>query len=124
LVEVNCETDFVARNQEFRRFVRDIALHIAASEPMVVSREELPSDVIEREKEIYRSMVQDMKKPKEIVEKVVLGKLEKFYTNVCLLEQPFVKIPEKTVGEYIKEQIAHFKENIIVRRFVRFRLGE
>jgi elongation factor Ts len=124
LVEVNCETDFVARNQEFRRFVRDIALHIAASEPMVVSREELPSDVIEREKEIYRSMVQDMKKPKEIVEKIVLGKLEKFYTNVCLLEQPFVKIPEKTVGEYIKEQIAHFKENIIVRRFVRFRLGE
>jgi elongation factor Ts len=124
LVEVNCETDFVARNQEFRRFVRDIALHIAASEPMVVSREELPSDVIEREKEIYRSMVQDMKKPTEIVEKIVLGKLEKFYTNVCLLEQPFVKIPEKTVGEYIKEQIAHFKENIIVRRFVRFRLGE
>jgi elongation factor Ts len=124
LVEVNCETDFVARNQEFRRFVRDIALHIAASEPMVVSREELPSDVIEREKEIYRSMVQDMKKPKEIVEKIVLGKLEKFYNNVCLLEQPFVKIPEKTVGEYIKEQIAHFKENIIVRRFVRFRLGE
>jgi elongation factor Ts len=124
LVEVNCETDFVARNQEFRRFVRDIALHIAASEPMVVSREELPSDVIEREKEIYRSMVQDMKKATEIVEKIVLGKLEKFYTNVCLLEQPFVKIPEKTVGEYIKEQIAHFKENIIVRRFVRFRLGE
>jgi elongation factor Ts len=124
LVEVNCETDFVARNQEFRRFVRDIALHIAASEPMVVSREELLSDVIEREKEIYRSMVQDMKKPKEVVEKIVLGKLEKFYTNVCLLEQPFVKIPEKTVGEYIKEQIAHFKENIIVRRFVRFRLGE
>jgi elongation factor Ts len=124
LVEVNCETDFVARNQEFRRFVRDIALHIAASEPMVVSREELPSDVIEREKEIYRSMVQDVKKPTEIVEKIVLGKLEKFYTNVCLLEQPFVKIPEKTVGEYIKEQIAHFKENIIVRRFVRFRLGE
>lgn len=124
LVEVNCETDFVARTQEFRRFVRDVALHIAASEPMVVSREELPSEVIEREKEIYRSMVQDMKKPKEIVEQIVMGKLEKFYTNVCLLEQPFVKIPEKTVGEYIKEQIAHFKENIVVRRFVRFRLGE
>ena len=124
LVEVNCETDFVARNTEFRRFVRDIALQIAASEPMVVSREELPADVIEREKEIYRSMVQDMKKKPEIVEKIVAGKLEKFYSDVCLVEQPFVKIPEKTVGEYMKEQIARFGENIIVRRFVRFRLGE
>ncbi len=124
LLEVNCETDFVARTQEFKRFVRDIALQIAASEPMVVNREELSHDVIEREKEIYRSLVQDLKKPAEIVEKIVDGKLEKFYTDVCLLEQPFVKIPEKTVGEYIKEQIAKFGENIVVRRFVRFRLGE
>ena len=124
LVEVNCETDFVARNTEFRRFVRDIALQIAASEPMVVEREELPADVIEREKEIYRSMVQDMKKKPEIVEKIVAGKLEKFYSDVCLVEQPFVKIPEKTVGEYLKEQIAKLGENIVVRRFVRFRLGE
>ncbi|KPK73135.1 elongation factor Ts [candidate division WOR_3 bacterium SM23_60] len=124
LVEVNCETDFVARTQEFKRFVRDIALQIAASEPIAVSREELPADVIEREKEIYTSMVKDLKKPQEIVEKIVDGKLEKFYSDVCLLEQPFVKIPEKTVGEYIKEQIAKFGENIVVRRFVRFRLGE
>jgi elongation factor Ts len=124
LLEVNCETDFVARTQEFRRFVRDIALHIAASEPMVVSREELAPDVIEREKEIYRSLVQDLKKPPEIVEKIVLGKLEKFYTDVCLMEQPFVKIPEKTVSDYLKEQIAKFGENIIIRRFIRFRLGE
>jgi elongation factor Ts len=124
LLEVNCETDFVARTQEFKRFVRDVALQIAASEPMVVNREELPPDVIEREKEIYRSLVQDLKKPAEVVEKIVAGKLEKFYTDVCLLEQPFVKIPEKTVGEYIKEQIAKFGENIVVRRFVRFRLGE
>jgi elongation factor Ts len=124
LVEVNCETDFVARTQEFRRFVRDIALHIAASEPMVVSREELPSEVIEREKEIYRSMVQDLKKQPDVIEKIIQGKLEKFYNSVCLLEQPFVKIPEKTVGEYIKEQIAKFGENIVVRRFVRYRLGE
>lgn len=124
LIEVNCETDFVARTQEFKRFVRDIALQIAASEPIAVSREELPSDVIEREKEIYRSMVKDLKKPPEIVEKIVDGKLEKFYADVCLLEQPFVKIPEKTVGEHIKEQIAKFGENIIIRRFVRFRLGE
>jgi len=124
LLEVNCETDFVARTQEFRRFVRDIALHIAASEPMVVTREEVAPDVIEREKEIYRSLVQDLKKPPEIVEKIVLGKLEKFYTDVCLIEQPFVKIPEKTVADYLKEQIAKFGENIIIRRFVRFRLGE
>ncbi len=124
LVEVNCETDFVARNTEFRRFVRDIALQIAASEPMVVSREELSAEVIEREREIYRSMVQDMKKKPEIVEKIVEGKLEKFYTDVCLLEQPFVKIPEKMVSDYLKEQIAKFGENIVVRRFVRFRLGE
>lgn len=124
LVEANCETDFVARTQEFKRFVRDIALHIAASEPMVVNREELSPEVVEREKEIYRSLVQDLKKPSEIVEKIIQGKLEKFYSDVCLLEQPFVKIPEKTVGDYIKEQIAKFGENIIIRRFTRFRLGE
>ncbi len=124
LLEINCETDFVARTQEFKRFVRDIALQIAASEPIAVGREELPSEVIEREKEIYASMVEDSKKPPEIIEKIVNGKLEKFYSDVCLLEQPFVKIPEKTVGEYIKEQIAKFGENIVVRRFVRFRLGE
>ena len=124
LVEVNCETDFVARTQEFRRFVRDIALQIAASEPMVVSREELPSEVVEREKDIYRSMIKDLKKPPHVVEKIVMGKLEKFYADTCLLEQPFVKNPEKTMGDYIKEHIAKFGENIVVRRFVRFRLGE
>jgi elongation factor Ts len=124
LIEANCETDFVARTQEFKRFIRDIALQIAASEPIAVSREELPSDVIEREKEIYRSMVKDVKKPPEIIEKIVNGKLEKFYSDVCLLEQPFVKIPEKTVSDYIKEQIAKFGENIVIRRFARFRLGE
>lgn len=124
LLEVNCETDFVARTQEFKRFVRDIALQIAASEPIAVDRKELPSEVIEREKEIYASMVKNSKKPSETIEKIVQGKLEKFYSDVCLLEQPFVKIPGKTVSEYIKEQIAKFGENIVVRRFVRFRLGE
>lgn len=124
IVEVNCETDFVARTQEFRRFVRDIALHIAASDPMVVSRNELSPEVIAREKEIYRSQVQDLKKPAEIVEKIVAGKMDKFYNDVCLLEQPFVKIPEKTVGDYLKEQIAKFGENVLIRRFARFRLGE
>ncbi|MEO0094698.1 MAG: translation elongation factor Ts [candidate division WOR-3 bacterium] len=124
LVEVNCETDFVARNQDFRRFVHDIALQIAASEPLVVSREELTPEIIEKEKEIYRSQMQDVKKPPEIIEKIIEGKMEKFYNSVCLLEQPFVKIPEKTVGDYLKEQIAKFGENIVIRRFVRFRLGE
>lgn len=124
LVEVNCETDFVARNQDFRRFVHDIALQIAASEPLVVSREELTPEIIEREKEIYRSQMQDVKKPPEIIEKIIEGKMEKFYNSVCLLEQPFVKIPEKTVGDYLKEQIAKFGENIVIRRFIRFRLGE
>lgn len=124
LVEVNCETDFVARNQDFKRFVRDIALQIAASEPLVVSREELSPEIIEREKEIYRHQIGELKKPPEIVEKIIQGKMEKFYNVVCLLEQPFVKIPEKTVGDYLREQIAKFKENIIIRRFVRFRLGE
>ncbi len=124
LVEVNCETDFVARNQDFRRFVRDIALQIAASEPLVVSREELSPDIIAREKDIYRSQMQDVKKPPEIIEKIIEGKMEKFYNSVCLLEQPFVKIPEKTVGDYLKEQIAKFGENIVIRRFTRFRLGE
>lgn len=124
LVEVNCETDFVARTQEFRRFARDIALHIAASEPMVVSREELSAEIIDREREIYRSLAQDLKKPPDKVEKIIQGKLEKFYTDVCLMEQPFVKIPEKTVGDYLKEHIAKFGENIVIRRFARFRLGE
>jgi elongation factor Ts len=124
LLEVNCETDFVARTQEFKRFVRDIALQIAASEPIAVDRKELPSEVIEREKEIYASMVKNSKKTSETIEKIVKGKLEKFYSDVCLLEQPFVKTPGKTVSEYIKEQIAKFGENIVVRRFVRFRLGE
>jgi len=124
LVEINCETDFVARTQEFKRFVRDIALQIAASEPMVVSREDLSPEVIEREKEIYRGLTQEVKKPPQVIEKIIENKLEKFYSDVCLLEQAFVKIPEKTVGEYIKEQIAKFGENVVVRRFVRFRLGE
>jgi len=124
LVEVNCETDFVARNQDFRRFVHDIALQIVASEPLVVSREELTPEIIEKEKEIYRSQMQDVKKPPEIIEKIIEGKMEKFYNSVCLLEQPFVKIPEKTVGDYLKEQIAKFGENIVIRRFIRFRLGE
>jgi len=124
IVEVNCETDFVSRTPEFRRFVRDVALQIAASDPLSISREDLPKEVVEREKEIYASQVSDSGKPPHVIEKIVNGKLEKFFSDVCLLEQPFAKSPEKTVGEYIKEQIAKFGENIVIRRFTRFKLGE
>lgn len=124
LIEVNVETDFVARNQEFRRFVRDLAMHIAATDPIAIDRDGIPAEVIEREKRIYEEQVAESKKPANIVEKIVLGKLDKFYADVCLLEQPFVKTPEKTVGEYLKEQIAKFGENAAIRRFSRFKVGE
>lgn len=124
LIEVNCESDFVARTKEFKALVHDICLQIAASDPLAISREDLSKDIIEREKRIYESQVMALNKPPKVVEKIVQGKLEKFYTDVCLLEQPFIKSPEKTVGEYIKEQIAKFGENIKIRRFSRFKLGE
>ncbi len=124
LVEVNCETDFVSRTPEFRRFVRDITLQIAATDPIAISREDLPKSIIEREKEIYSSQVAGSGKPPHIIEKIINNKLEKFYSDVCLLEQPFIKSPEKTVGECIKEQVAKFGENIVIRRFIRFKLGE
>lgn len=124
LIEVNVETDFVARNQEFRKFVRDLAMHIAAADPAAIDRTDVAPDVIEREKRIYEEQVTQSGKPANIVEKIVQGKLEKFYADVCLLEQPFVKTPEKTVGDYLKETIAKFGENTVIRRFARFKLGE
>ncbi len=124
LVEVDVETDFVARNQDFRRFVRDIAMHIAASDPLAIDRTGIPQDVIDREKRIYEEQVAQTGKPANIIEKIVQGKLEKFYADVCLLEQPFVKTPDKTVGDYLKETIAKFGENTVIRRFSRFKLGE
>ena len=124
LIEVDVETDFVARNQEFRRFVRDLAMHIAAADPVAIDRTGVAADVVEREKRIYEEQVAQSGKPANIVEKIVRGKLEKFYADVCLLEQPFVKAPEKTVGDYLKETIAKFGENTIIRRFARFKLGE
>lgn len=124
LVEVDTETDFVARNQEFRRFVRDIAMHIAACDPMAIDRTQLPKEVIERERRIYEEQAAQSGKPAAVVEKIVQGKLEKFYAEVCLLEQQFVKTPEKTVGDYLKENIAKFGENIVIRRYARFKLGE
>lgn len=124
LVEINCETDFVARTDDFRGLVKDVAMHIAAANPTYVSRENVPRDVIEREKEIYRAQVTN--KPAQVVEKILEGKLEKFYGDTCLLDQVFIKDPEgkQKIKDLITEKIAKVGENIVVRRFTRFQLGE
>ncbi len=122
LVEINCETDFVARNETFRELVKDVTQHIAAANPTYVRREDVPAGVIESEKEIYRAQVKD--KPPQAVEKIVAGKLEKFYSTVCLLEQPFVKNPEITINDHVVAKIAQLGENIVIRRFTRWQLGE
>jgi elongation factor Ts len=124
LVEVNCETDFVAKNETFQAFVKDISMHIAAASPQFVRREEVPAELIEREKEIYRVKAKETGKPDNIVEKIVDGQINKFYAEVCLLEQPFVKDSDKTVQTYLNETIASIGENISIRRFTRFALGE
>ena len=122
LVEVNCESDFVARGADFRELVENICLHVAASDPIAVSPEDVPVDVVEREKSIYREQVKN--KPPEVLDKIVQGKLKKFFAEKCLLEQPYVKNTDQTVGDLIKETIAKLGENITVRRFVRYELGE
>jgi len=124
LVEVNCETDFVARTDEFQELVRDIAMHIAAAEPRFVRREEVTEDVLAREREIFRDQALASGKPPAVVEKIVTGKMEKYYAEYVLLEQPFVKDSDKTVGQIITEKVARIGENIQVRRFTRFKLGE
>jgi len=124
LVEINTETDFVARNAEFREFAKNIAMHIAASFPLYVSPESIPEEVLEKEKEIYREQLKDSGKPEHVIEKIIEGKLKKFYQEVCLLEQPYVKNPDITVKQYLTEQIAKFGENIVIRRFVRLAVGE
>lgn len=124
LVEVNCETDFVANTPEFRTLVHDIALQIAASTPIAVSREDLPEEIVNKEKEIYHAQLEGSGKPPHIIEKIVEGKLEKFFQDNVLLEQPFIKDPSKTIGELIKEHIVKFGENIKIRRFSRFKIGE
>ena len=123
LLEINCETDFVAKTDDFRKLARDIAMQIAAANPIAVKREEIPEEVIEREKEIYRTQAQNEKKPENIIERVIQGKIEKFYQENVLLEQHFVKDPNKTIKEVITDAIAKLGENILVRRFVRFELG-
>ena len=122
LVEINCETDFVAKNENFREFVKDITLHIAAANPTCVSREQVDSTLIERERDIYRAQVQG--KPANIIEKIVDGKVDKFYSTICLLEQAFIKNPDMTVKEYLNSKISQLGENMLIRRFVRYQVGE
>lgn len=124
LVEVNCETDFVAKTAEFQEFVKDIAMHIAAANPEYVSREEVPASVIESEKAIYRAAALNEGRPEKVIDKIVEGRLDKFFSEVCLLEQAFVKNPDITVGQLVTDKIATIGENINIRRFVRFERGE
>ncbi len=124
MVEVNCETDFVARTDQFKEFARNIAMHIAAASPLVVTREELDQKTIEEERDVFRHQALKEGKPENIVDKIVDGKVEKYYGEVVLLEQPFVKDSDKSVEEYIKATIGQLGENMQVARFARFRLGE
>jgi elongation factor Ts len=124
LVEINCETDFVAKNDMFQAFVKDIAMHIAAASPQFVRREEVANELLEREKEIYRAKAKETGKPDNIIEKIVEGQINKFYAEICLLEQQYVKDTDKTIQDYLNETIASIGENISIRRFSRFSLGE
>jgi len=128
LVEVNCETDFVARGEEFQQLVKDIAMHIAAAEPRYVTREEVPSAALEKEREIARAQAKNdpknANKPDQVIDKIVEGRLNKFYEEAVLLDQPFVKEPAKTVGELVTEKVAKTGEKITVRRFTRYKMGE
>lgn len=124
LVEINCETDFVARTDDFRSFAKDVAMQVAAADPRVVSREEVSSAMIEAEREVYRNQARLEGKPDKIIDKIVDGKMEKFYSEACLLEQPFVKDNDRTITDVLTQTVAKIGENIKIRRFVRFRLGD
>ena len=124
LIEVNCETDFVASTDEFKELVHNLALQVAATNPIAVKREDIPSEIIEREKRIYEEQARKEGKPEKVIEKIVQGRLEKFYQEACLLEQPYIKDPNITVGDLIKQYIAKLGENIVVKRFARFKIGE
>jgi elongation factor Ts len=124
LVEINCETDFVARTEDFQNFTKNMAMHIAAANPQYLRREEVPLEILEREKTIYRTQALEGGKPEKVVEKIVDGKLERFFSEVCLLEQTYIKDSERTAKEVLDEMIAKLGENIAIRRFVRFQLGE
>ena len=124
MVEVNSETDFVARTDEFQDFARDLAMHIAATAPLAVSREDLNPDLVERERSIFKEQALGEGKPEKVIERIVEGRLEKYFEDACLLEQPFVKDPEKTINDLVTELKAKCGENVTVRRFARFVLGE
>jgi elongation factor Ts len=124
LVEVNCETDFTGKTPEFSEFVKDIAMQIAATNPLSIDRDSLPADIIQRERDLYLAQARETKKPENVIQKIVEGKLQKFYSEVCLLEQPFIKNPDIKVQDLLNELIAKTGENIIIRRFVRYQLGE
>jgi elongation factor Ts len=124
LVEVNCETDFVAKTPEFKSFVRDIAMHVAATNPQYLSKEDVPEKDVAREREILRAQALSEGKPEKIVDRMVEGRLEKHFKEICLLEQAFVKDPDKTIQDIVNEQIARIGENIRIRRFVRYEMGE
>jgi len=124
LVETNCETDFTGKTEDFTTFVKDIAIQIAASNPIAIDRERVPDDILEKEKEIYATQARESGKPEKVIERIVEGKLKKFFSEACLLEQPFVKNPDITVQDLLNDMIAKTGENIVIRRFVRFQLGE
>ncbi|MBU4377225.1 MAG: translation elongation factor Ts [Candidatus Omnitrophica bacterium] len=122
LLEMSCETDFAAKSKDFKELAKDICMHIAASNPLYIKREDVPNELIAKEKEIFKAQVQN--KPAAAIDKIVEGKLEKFYEDTCLLEQPFVKNPDMTIKEYIVSHVAKIGENIVIRRFSRYQLGE
>lgn len=124
LVEVNCETDFVAKTAEFKSFVRDIAMQIAASDPKYLTKEDVPTELVEKEKEILRIQALNEGKPEKIVDKMIEGRLEKFYKEICLMEQPFVKDTDKTIQTIVNEQISAIGEKVSIRRFTRYQMGE
>jgi elongation factor Ts len=123
MVELNCETDFVAKTDDFREFARDVAMHIAAANPVSLSREDVPVDIVDRERQIYVQQALDSGKPENIVDKMVAGKVDRFLSEICLLEQQFVKNPEKSIQDMLTELIGKMGENVSIRRFVRFQVG-
>jgi elongation factor Ts len=124
LVEVNCESDFVARTEDFQNLTREIAMHIAAASPQYVRREDVPPEILDRERAVYRGQMEGQKKPPDVLDKIVEGKLNSFYEQVCLMDQPSIRDPKMTVGQIVQAAIAKMGENIAIPRFVRFKLGE
>jgi elongation factor Ts len=122
LIEINCETDFVAKNENFREFVKDITLQIAAANPICIAREEVPAHLVEAEKEVAAAQIKD--KPAAVIEKIVQGKVDKYYSTVCLMEQPYIKDNNKTIRDVVNDKIGELGENIVIRRFVRYAVGE